>query len=188
MGVAALLVLPAAFAGRGAGRTALYLGMALAACWTGALYLARPDGWVLAGALCVAALAGLGAETLLAPARDWRSPRVTLPVLAAGALCLAVLLLGDAGAVGRLPFAAAPIVLAIALRTPRTAAVAALLLTAFTVADLAAASRNRFPHPYFDYTGNAPAISRPHETGGQEIQHAPGARWPGAESADSPRN
>jgi hypothetical protein len=144
LGVATLLLAPAALTRRGA-----WLFFALyGAGWAGAQYGYPPEGWFVITALCGAAIAGFGASALLAPMRDWRSPFFYGPLACAVISAAALLLVNDAVA-GRAVLLLLPILLAALFRAPLVSLVATVLLALITTGDLAAANRNRFPHPYF---------------------------------------
>lgn len=152
-GVAALLLTPAALTRREGGLFCVLLGVA----WAGALYDHAPTGWLIAAALCGATVAGLGADALLAPLRDWRSPFYYVP-LACAIVIAALLLLSDDAVAGRVALLLLPMLMPALLRAPLVSFLATLLIVLLTVGDLAAANRNRFPHPYF----GAPAHNAAH--------------------------
>ena len=162
LGIAALLVAPAALTRRGA---ALFIPL-YAAGWAGALYGYPPGGWLFIAALCGAAIAGLGADALLAPTRDWRSPFFYLPLTGAIAIGVVLILLGDAPTAGRTALLLLPIFASAFLRTPWVTVAATVLLTLITTIDLAAANRNRFPHPYFQASPSGDVHARQGDSDG----------------------
>lgn len=145
LGIAALLTAPAALT-----RRASWLFLALyAAGWAGVFYGVPAEGWLLVATACGAILTGYGADALLAPPRDWRSPFYLASLACALAIAAGLLIFGDAAVAGRTALLLAPILLAAVVRLPGVAVVATLLIVAITAGDLTAANRNRFPHPYF---------------------------------------
>ncbi len=149
-GMAALLVLPAAFFHPGARTGTVYFSIAAALCLAAAATgQTALRACFLPLAFSVSVLAGIGVDALFSVGRDMRSPRFWGPIAAAAALIIGLVVIGTPPAVGRV--ALLTLVLVALLAAPRARTLVAGLtafLSLVQAVDLAAANGNRFTHPF----------------------------------------
>lgn len=154
-GVAALVVMPAAFMRRGGGTAPVFFSAAgllsLFACSGGMSRWVDGFPWPVFGtvmAFCAAVLAALGADRLMAPRRDPRTPRLWAPMLLALAAAAALFVLAPAEAKGRVVPAAAALLFFALFRTAWAGMLGGGAITLLLFVDLFTASVNFYQHPH----------------------------------------
>lgn len=160
LGVVTLILLPAAFFHRATRQDAWFFAGAAAIFYvlgvSGQSLLGGGWPWaalLFPAAFCMAALAAIGADRLLATGRDPRSPLVWGPVLLALAIAAVVFYVSAAPVRGRLVLAVLALLPVLIVRARWLGAVCGLVLCGLSFVDLYSASVNYAPHPYQDAPG-----------------------------------
>lgn len=156
-GVAALLMVPAAWFHRNARPEALFFSVAGVLCFIAATLGDRFPGlafpfevFYLPGSFSLAVLAALGLDRLTTPGRDPRAPHIWAPICLMLILA-AFLLYGGSNAVrGRALLAAMMLLPFFVFRLRWIGAAAALALSSLLFVDLYIASVNHYQHPIME--------------------------------------
>jgi hypothetical protein len=165
VGIATLILIPAAFFHRAGRRDAVFFALAALACYVTAV---AGQGWsegrwpvaalLLPGSFCLAALAAIGADRLLITGRDPRSPLVWGPALVALAIAAVVFYVSAAPVRGRLLLTVLALLPVLVVRARWLGTLCGVAISALLFVDLYSASTNYYPHPYLD----APACYAKH--------------------------
>lgn len=160
MGAIALVVTPAAFFRWDRLREVVFftiMGVAmllLAAAGPPRLFLGIPrEAMAFGAAFCLAVLAALGTDRLLAPRVDFHSPNVWLPAILVIALSAVVFALSGSQGRGYL-FAFLLVLLpSLALRQPWLTTLSGIACALLLFTDLTVANNNAYRHPFQDAPG-----------------------------------